>query len=494
MPVIITLRAIPTQLPMKPTFTHEQFISPFTWRYGSAEMRALWSEVHKRRTWRRIWLALARAQMRTGLVKAEQVADLEAHVEAIDFTRAEEIEARIHHDLMAEVQTYAEQCTLGGGIIHLGATSMDIEDNADALRLRASLDLILDRMHLLLETLSEQIERLADQPTMAFTHLQPAEPTTMGYRLSLYAQDLLEDDLMLRQLHASIRGKGFKGAVGTSASYAELLDGTGITPAQLETWVMEALDLPAYPIAGQTYTRKQDWQVLTALSGLAGSLYKFAFDLRVLQSPVIGEWGEPFGAQQVGSSAMPFKRNPINAEKIDSLGRLIAALVEVAWNNHAHSLLERTLDDSANRREILPVAFLAADEMLKVAQRIVADLRIDTEAAARNLERYGVFAAIERILMRAAKAGADRQQLHEHLREQSMAAWHAISQGHANPLADLLARSEMLSAYLSPEEIRALLDASTYVGDAPERARQFAQLILDHLKEERNAARTPQRL
>jgi adenylosuccinate lyase len=433
---------------------------------------------------------LARAQLRAGLVKADQVADLERHVDDIDMARAEEIEARIYHDLMAEVHSYAEQCPHGGGIIHLGATSMDIEDNADALRIRASLDLILDRMLSLLTTLSEQIERLADRPTMAFTHLQPAEPTTMGYRLALYAQDLLEDDVMLRQLRNNLRGKGFKGAVGTSASYAELLDGTDITPFQLETWVMESLDLPAYPVASQTYTRKQDWQVLTALAGLAGSLYKFGFDLRLLQSPVIGEWGEPFGSQQVGSSAMPFKRNPINAEKLDSLGRLIASLVEVAWNNHAHSLLERTLDDSANRRELLPVAFLAADEMLKVAQRIVAELRIDDEAASRNLERYGTFAAIERILMQAAKAGADRQQLHEHLREQSMAAWQALSKGEMNPLADLLTHSELLNTYLSPEKVRALLDASTYVGDAPKRARQFAQLLFDYLKDERNAART----
>ena len=479
---------------MTTTINYKQFASPFSWRYGSSEMRTIWSEVHKRRTWRKIWVELARAQMRVGLVKPEQVTDLEKHVDEIDMARAEVIEARIHHDLMAEVHTYAEQSPLGGGIIHLGATSMDIEDNADALRIRDSLDLILDGMQTLLETLSDQIERLADHPTMAFTHIQPAEPTTMGYRLALYAQDLLEDDLMLRQLRASIRGKGFKGAVGTSASYAELLEGTGTTPGELETWVMEALDLPAYPIAGQTYTRKQDWQVLTALSGIAGSLYKFAFDLRLLQSPVIGEWGEPFGSHQVGSSAMPFKRNPINAEKLDSLGRLIASLVEVAWNNHAHSLLERTLDDSANRREILPVAFLATDEMLKVAQRILAELRVDNDAAARNLERYGTFAAIERILMQAAKAGADRQQLHEHLREQSMAAWHAISRGQPNPLADLLSHSETLNQYLSPDQIRALLDASTYVGDAPERARQFAQLILDHLKDERNAARTPQRL
>lgn len=479
---------------MAMTFTHEQFISPFSWRYGSTAMRHLWSETYKRRTWRRIWGELARAQMRAGLVTADQVADLEAHAEDIDIARALEIEERIHHDLMAEVQTFAEQCRVGGGIIHLGATSMDIEDNADALRLRASLDLLLASLTELLESLAQQIIRLADVPVMAFTHIQPAEPTTMGYRLAVYAQDLREDLTALRLVRANIRGKGFKGAVGTSASYAELLQGKQVTPAQLEGWIMEALDLPAYPIATQTYPRKQDWQVLTALSGLAGSLYKFAFDLRLLQSPVIGEWGEPFGAYQVGSSAMPFKRNPINAEKIDSLSRLLASLVEVAWNNHAHSLLERTLDDSANRREILPVAFLAADEILAVAKRIIADLRVDERAAARNLESYGVFAAIERLLMTAARMGADRQQLHEHLREQSMAAWTAIAEGKPNPLIDLLTQSTLLQTHLSTDTIRELLDASAYVGDAPQRARQFAATLLSQLKDEPNATRASERL
>lgn len=465
------------------SFTHDQFVSPFSWRYGSPEMRAIWSERNKRLTWRRLWVELARAQQRAGLVTAEQVADLEARAGDVDINRALEIEAHIHHDLMAEVQTFAEQAAVGGGIIHLGATSMDVEDNADALRIRASLDLIAAALDDLLAVLARQIERLADVPVMAFTHIQPAEPTTMGYRLAMYAQDLLEDRTTLRLLRGTIRGKGFKGAVGTSASYAELLDGTGISPAQLERWIMEALDLPAYPIATQTYTRKQDWQVLSALSGIAGSLYKFAFDLRLLQSPVIGEWGEPFGSQQVGSSAMPFKRNPINAEKIDSLSRLIASLVEVTWNNHAHSLLERTLDDSANRREMLPVAFLAADEILHVSTRILTDIRIDETAAARNLERYGVFAAIERVLMSAAKRGANRQLLHEHLRQHSMTAWAAVAQGQPNPLVDLLTQSSMLQAALSADEIRALLNASAYVGDAPQRARQFAATLMTQLKE-----------
>ena len=205
---------------------------------------------------------------------------------------------------------------------------------------------------------------------------------------------------------------------------------------------MSALDLPTYPITGQTYPRKQDWQVLSALSGLASSLYKFAFDLRLLQSPVIGEWGEPFGKHQVGSSAMPFKRNPINAEKIDSLGRLVVAMERVAWDNASHSLLERTLDDSANRRESLPVAFLAADEMLRVTTGIVSDLRIDRLAAAHNFARFGVFSAVERVLMASVKAGADRQVMHEHLRAHSLAAWAALADDQPNPLVEALANSD----------------------------------------------------
>ena len=461
------------------TFTHEEFLSPFTWRYGSPAMRAIWSEVNKRRVWRKIWVELARAQQSAGLVTAEQVSDLEAHVDQVDIERAEAIEAQIQHDLMAEVRTYAEQSPIGGGVIHLGATSADVEDNADVIRIRESLDLTLEALCELLKRFAKSVEQLADHPIMAFTHIQPAEPTTMGYRLALYAQDLLDDYQTLQLARKNLRGKGFKGAVGTRASYGELLKGTELTPADLESRIMAALDLPAYPIAGQTYPRKQDWQVLSALSGIAGSLYKFAFDLRILQSPVIDEWHEPFGKQQVGSSAMPFKRNPINAEKIDSLGRLVVSMERVAWDNASHSLLERTLDDSANRREFLPVAFLATDEMIRVAARIIGDLRIDENAAARNLARFGAFSAVERVLMAVVKKGADRQEIHEHLRTHSLAAWSTIAEGQPNPLIEALANSSALALYLSAEEIRTLLDASAYIGDAPERARQFAFHLLN---------------
>lgn len=458
-------------------FDHSTFLSPFTWRYGSPEMRQIWSELHRRRLFRRIWVALAEAQQAAGLVTAEQVADLRAHQEEIDIARAHEIEREIGHDLMAEIRAFAEQCPVGGGIIHLGATSTDLKDNTDALRIRESLDLIVNRLTALLDTLAGHIDRWADTACMGFTHLQPAEPTTVGYRLAQYGQDLLLDLQELRRVRDGIRGKGIKGATGTSASFSELLAGTDATPAELEDRVMKVLGLEAFDVTTQVYPRRQDWQVLNALAGLAGTLYRFAFDVRLLQSPLAHEWFEPFAAAQVGSSAMPFKRNPEAAENIDSLARFVASLPRVAWDNMAHTLLERTLDDSANRRAVLPAAFLATDEILRRSHRVLAGLEIDERAVARTLERYGLFAATERVLMEAVKAGGDRQLLHEVIRQHSIAAWQAIANGEANPLPDRLAGDESITQFLKPDQVRALLDAGRYVGDAPARARAMAARI-----------------
>jgi adenylosuccinate lyase len=462
------------------------FQSPFTWRYGSGEMRAVRSEAHKRKLWRRIWVALAEAESQYGLVTPDQVADLRAHAEQVDLDRALQIEAEIRHDLMAEVRTFAEQCPVGGSILHLGATSADIEDNADALRLRESLDLVLGQLKALLTSLAAQVEKWADTPAMAFTHIQPAEPTTLGYRLAQYAQDLLMDYGELTRVRAAIRGKGFKGAVGTSASYIELVKDTPLALREverdtggegLEFLVMRALDLEPFDVATQIYPRKQDWLVLNALAGLAMSLHKFAFDLRVLQSPPLGEWSEPFGSKQVGSSAMPFKRNPINAEKIDSLARYLAALPRVAWDNAANSLLERTLDDSANRRIVLPEAFLCADELLMTTQRLTSGLVIDEAAVARNLATYAPFAATERLLMALAKVGAHRQEMHEIIREHSMDAWAEVKAGRANPLVEALCADARITRYLDPQIARPLLEVRDYVGDAPQRARLIASKI-----------------
>ncbi|HHB91532.1 MAG TPA: adenylosuccinate lyase [Anaerolineae bacterium] len=453
---------------------HTTYQSPFTWRYGSEAMRAIFSEIHRRKLWRRVWVALARAQARAGLITPEQLADIEAHAEDIDLARAWAIEREVRHDVMAEIRTFAEQCPVGGGVIHLGATSMDIVDNADVLRQREALDLILERLQALIGHLADLVERYADTPVMGYTHIQPAEPTTLGYRLAQTLQDLLMDWEELSRVRRELKGKGMKGAVGTLASYNQLLAGTGISAGELERMVLEDLGLDAFPVTTQTYPRKQDWQVLNALAGLAQTLHRFAFDLRILQSPPFGELSEPFGQHQVGSSAMPFKRNPITAEKIDSLARYVATLPQTAWSNAALNLLERTLDDSANRRVIIPNAFLAADELLLASTRIIADLNIWPDAIARNLAAYGVFAATERVLMEAARAGGDRQHLHEIIRGHSLTAWAAVQQGEPNPLPDLLASDPELTRWLAPDRIRALLDASDYVGEAPQRARALA--------------------
>jgi adenylosuccinate lyase len=465
-------------------FDHETYLSALTWRYGSPAMRGLWSEAHKRRLLRRFWVALAEAQAEAGLVTAAQVDDLRAHQDDVDIARAEALERELRHDLMAEIRTYAEQCSVGGPIIHLGATSMDVLDNVDAQRLRASLDLLTAQLGRVLACLAARIEAEAHTPVIAFTHIQPAEPTTIGYRLAQYGQDLLIDLGELRRVRDSIRGKGLKGAVGTSASYTQLLEGASLSAAELEQNVLRRLGLAAFPVATQTYPRKQDWLVLNALAGVCCSLHKFAFDLRLLQSPPFGEWSEPFGEKQVGSSAMPFKRNPITAENIDSLTRLVAALPRVAWDNAALSLLERTLDDSANRRLILPEALLLTDEVLQRAEKLVAGLQIWPGPSARNLRDYGIFAATERVLMAAVKAGADRQFLHEVIREQSLAAWAELQAGRPNPLADLLARDVRITNYLAPSVVLELLDASEHVGDAPQRALAMAAAIRQALAEE----------
>jgi adenylosuccinate lyase len=438
-------------------------------------MRRIWSEAEKRRTWRRIWVALAEVQVEFGLVQPAQAADLRQHAGEIDIPRALAIEAEIHHDVMAEVRVFAGQCPVGGGILHLGMTSADVIDNADVLRLGWSLDLILSRLKELLFHFCEKIERWADTPVMAFTHLQPAEPTTLGYRLAGYAQDLLQDLDNLALLRARLKGKGIKGAVGSRASFAELVGLEHLD--RFEARFSEHLGLPFFSIASQVYPRKQDYEVLAALAGLGASLYKFAFDLRLLQSPPVGELAEPFGSQQVGSSAMPFKRNPVRAEKINSLARSLAQAPRQAWDNAAHSLLERTLDDSANRRFLLPESCLTAEELLIESARILSGLVVDEPAMKRNLLIYGPFAATERVLMALVKAGADRQEVHARLREHSLAAWEVVRTGEPNPLSSLVTEDARFWKYLEPGELLAQMDAADYIGDTPQRARALAAAI-----------------
>ena len=436
-------------------YKHSTYISPLTWRYGSEDMKHIFSEEHKRKLLRRVWIALARAESKAGLVSKEQVEELEAHKDDINIERATEIENTIHHDLMAEIRTYAEECPKAGGIIHLGATSMDALDNADAIRFKEAMNLTISRLDTLIEALLEKAEEYKAMPTMAFTHIQPAEITTIGYRLSQTLQDLI------------------------AASYSVLLSGTGVTAAELEKMVMDELGLVAFDAATQTYTRKQDLRIITALSSIAATLHRFSLDLRILQSPPIGEFSEPFGKMQVGSSAMPFKRNPINSEKICSLSRIVESQYQAAWMNASSSILERTLDDSANRRIFIPEAFIATDEMLMTETKIVKGMNIHSTATNRLMADYGIFASTERLLMELGRRGADRQEMHEVIREESLSAWTSVQEGRGNPLKENLKRNERIRTYLKEDEIETLLDAHDYTGDAEKRT----EIVIQRAKE-----------
>ena len=451
------------------------YLSPFSWRYATPAMRTVWSEENKRKIWRKVWVTLAEVEAGYGLVSQTQISDLNAHQTQIDLKRALEIEAEIHHDLMAELKTFAEQCPLGGAILHLGATSMDIEDNADVLRICDSIDIILDKLKNLLILLTALIDSHAETVIIAYTHIQPAEPSTLGYRFALYAQDIFSDWKALFEFRKTIKGKGFKGAVGTGAGYADLLGAENLE--EFEHQLSDRLGISFYSITSQTYPRKQDYFLLTLLASIAGSVSKMALDLRILQSPAFGELSEPFGKLQVGSSAMPFKRNPINSEKINSLARYLATLPQIAWDNSALTILERTLDDNANRRIILPEGFLCCDEILQTAVRVIHGLQINLGAITENFNRYAPFSAIERILLATSKAGADRQVMHEHLRNLVMEGWMEINNGRDNPLFNMVSSDPMILTYLSAGQIEILMDMSQYTGFAKEHSIRLSHEI-----------------
>lgn len=453
--------------------------SSYTTRYGTPEMRAVWSETSKRRVWRRIWVAVAEAQAAAGLVSPEQLDDLHANADKIDIARAYEIEAEIGHDLMAELKAFAEQSPEGGSILHWGLTSADVQDNAEIVRQKVSLAILIEALRDVLLKFATLIDSTADSAVMGFTHLQPAEPTTLGYRLSAYAQDIFEHTEGLIRLRHSLKGKGIRGAVGTSGPFMDMLEDNEVTPEMLEATVMQRLGIEAFIITTQTYPRIQDYRLLSALAGLSGSFHKFALDLRLMQSPGFPALREPFGEKQVGSSAMPFKRNPVKAEKICSLARSVFATQLPVWENAAQSGLERTLDDSANRRDVIPEAFLGCDEIIHTTNTILADLTVDEHGISEQIDRFGPFAAMERILTALVMGGADRQQMHEHLRQHSVKAWSAIQEGKNNPLRDQLAQDQTILKFMQPGRIKELLEARNYVGKAPERARAMADRIRD---------------
>ena len=421
-------------------FDYSTYLSPFTWRYGSEDMRKIFSEIKTRSNWRKMWASIAEVQSEYGLVSKEEVNDLKTKVSEkhINLKRAHIIENKIRHDLMAEIKTFAEQAPIGGGKIHLGATSADIEDNTDALKILQASSIILTRLVNAIDSMAKNITKYADLPCMAWTHLQPAEPTTVGYRFANYAQDLLLDISNIENFRNNIlKGKGLKGAVGSSAGYKQLLKEKA-TPKEFEEKVMDHFGLDSFPITTQTYPRKMDHLILSILSSISQSVHKFGLDIRILQSPVFGEISEPVSKSQVGSSTMAFKRNPVSSERMCSLARYVSTLPNNTFMNAAFNILERTLDDSANRRIVIPEGFLAVDECLSLYDKISCNISVNKIMIKHNLEKFGVFSGTEAILMEMVKRGSDRQKMHEKIRIYSFKAWDDISNGKKNPLRYLI--------------------------------------------------------
>lgn len=454
-------------------FDFSTYLSPFTWRYGSDDMRKIFSEKHKYELWRKIWIALAEAQHQAGLVSKEELADLKKHEKDINIEKIFELEKETKHDVVAAIREFAGKTKIGGGKIHLGATSMDIVDNADMIRIQEAIKIIEKKVIIILKLFADKIEEYMDFPCLGYTHLQPAEPTTVGYRLAFYTQDLLTAYEFIQFAKKTIKGKGVKGAVGTAASYHALLKNQPMTVGELEIKVMKNLGIEAALITGQVYPRLYDFIVLNSLAIVTSALAKFAGDLRILQSPLYGEWSEPFGKKQVGSSAMPFKKNPISSENICSLARFVAQLPQVAIENASLSYLERTLDDSANKRIIISEAFLTTDQILITAEKIISGLVINKERISFNLNQYASFAASESIILEAVKNGANRQEMHEVLRNISMMAWADIQKGKDNPMVKLLLTNKLISRYLNKNQLEKLLLVETHIGDAPQRAKQL---------------------
>lgn len=453
--------------------------SAFSWRYGSSEMRKLFSEENRRKTWRMVWVSLAKAQAKEGLISKSELEDIIKNQNKIDIETAHKFEESLKHDLMAEVMTYAQQAKIGGGKIHFGATSQDIEDNADPLIYLQALEIIETSLKKLLKIWSIKITENKNLICMAYTHLQPAEPTTMGYRFSTYAQDLLLDLELLKFVKSQIKGKGIKGAVGNSASYVSII---GQKAKNLEKNIMSELGLDAFDVSTQVYPRKIDYLILIVLSSIAQSLYKFAFDVRILQSSPFGELSEPFGEKQVGSSAMPFKRNPQNSEKVCSLARYISNLSKTAWDNAGNSLLERTLDDSASRRVIMPDGFLATDEILTVCLNIVMNLKINTNNVKKNLEQYGPFSSLEAILLLSTKKGANRQEMHEILRMHSLKVYDEVQNGDENNLNKYIKQDKTIRKYLSEKELSEAADYKKHIGFSSEKSQQTVRKIQAAIK------------
>ena len=457
---------------------HSIYQTPLTGRYASKEMQHLFSEDHKFRTWRRLWIALAQAEQELGLdISDEQIQELIDHKDDINYEVAQAREKEVRHDVMSHVYAYGVQCPKAKGIIHLGATSCYVGDNTDLITMHEGLEILRNKIAAVLARLENFALAYKDMPTLAYTHFQPAQPTTVGKRASLWAQDLLMDYEEISWLLDHKKLLGQKGTTGTQASFMELFDNDQKKAAQIDALIAEKMGYDAcFPVSGQTYTRKYDTRVVQALSGIAQSAHKFSNDIRLLQH--MKEIEEPFEKNQIGSSAMAYKRNPMRSERMAALSNyLITDTLNPAITSSTQ-WFERTLDDSANKRIAVAEAFLAADAILELYLNITDGLVVYPRVIEANLKKELPFMATENIMMDAVKNGGDRQELHERIREHSMAAARRIKEeGLEN---DLLGRIENDPAFkLQPGQLDIILEPSRYVGRAPQQTEEFFKNYVD---------------
>ncbi len=462
---------------------YENYVSPFSTRYASKEMQYIFSAEKKFTTWRKLWVALARAEHKLGLpVSQEQVEELEAHVNDINFAVAEAREKEVRHDVMSHVYAYGQQCPNAAGIIHLGATSCYVGDNTDVILMREALQVVHRKLVNVIDLLGKFAEEYKALPCLAYTHLQPAQPTTVGKRATLWCNELVMDLEEVEYRIKNLKLLGSKGTTGTQASFLELFEGNEDKIKKLEQYICEEMGFDGVvPVSGQTYSRKMDSQVVCTLAGIAQSCSKFSNDLRILQN--FKEMEEPFEAHQIGSSAMPYKRNPMRSERITSLARYVMCDSLNPMFTSATQWFERTLDDSANKRISVAEGFLAVDSILNIMLNVCDGLVVYPKVIAQRLNRELPFMATENIMMQAVKKGGNRQQLHERLREHSMAAAKVVKEeGKENDLIDRIANDPAFQ--LTREEIEKVLVPSNFVGRSVHQVEEF---IADYVQPIRDA-------
>jgi adenylosuccinate lyase len=459
---------------------HDTWTSPLAGRYASRAMLELWSARTRHGMWRRLWLALAEAEKELGVnIPNEAIDEMRDHLDDIDFEQAAAYERRFRHDVMAHVHTFGDAAPSAKPFIHLGATSAYVTDNADLILMRRGLEILSGRLSGVIRKLAAFAAQWRDEPTLGYTHLQPAQLTTVGKRATLWLQDLVLDYNDIEYRRSTMPFRGVKGTTGTQATFLELFDGDHERVRKLDQLVTSKMDFKtSLAVTGQTYTRKIDAGVLSVVSGIAASAAKFAGDIRMLQS--FGEIEEPFEQDQIGSSAMAYKRNPMRSERINSLARFVMSIESNANQTHSVQYFERTLDDSANRRLVIPEAFLAADAILLLMTNIVSGLEVHPERIRQRVQAELPFMATEKIIVEAVSAGGDRQAAHEVVRRHSIAAQRAIKDGASgNDLLDRLAKDPELG--LPRERLALAADPSTYVGRAPQQVDEFLASVIEPL-------------